>query len=105
MFTGAFVTGRAQTRHTAAGRLEDDPLVHPGGGWGVSGWETGLRGRRSLVPFDLVEEAQGSAGRADLRRLGGELRPVQLSQGELQPEVGEVQILLVDDGRDARVDL
>src|SRR5829696_613420 len=122
MFTGACVTRsdrcpglftnrpelgaiRARTRHTSTGRLEEHHPRPPKGGWGVSGWGPGSRGGRSLVPFDLVEEAQGPAGRADLRSLRCELVLVDLPEGQLDPEVREVQVLLVDDRRDARVDL
>jgi hypothetical protein len=71
----------------------------------VSGWGRGLAAGRVLVPIDQVEEAQSSTGRAGLRRFGGDVGLGELSQRELDPEVREIQVLLVDDRRDARVDL
>src|SRR6187431_679955 len=121
MFTGACVTRsgfcdalftnrsergttRARTRHRSPRRLEEHHPVPPKGGWGVSGWGRAAAAGRLLVPFDLVEKAQGSTSRPGLRGLA-EVGLLELSQRELDAEVREVQVLLVDDRRDPRVDL
>src|SRR3954469_6385566 len=61
--------------------------------------------RRSLVEFELVEVAEGCSTRADAGALRPELLVGDLAECALHAEVGEVEILLVDDGRDAGVDL
>src|SRR3954447_26017374 len=60
---------------------------------------------RPSVELELVEVAQrGSAG-ADARSVGPQLVLRDLADGALDSEVGDVQVLLVDDRRDPRVDL
>src|SRR3954453_13431774 len=57
------------------------------------------------VELELVEVAQCGAAGSDARDVGAQLGLGDLADGALDAEVGDVQILLVDDRRDARVDL
>src|SRR3954465_7158914 len=80
------------------------PRPPPGGAPPPRRWQP--RARRSRrVPLELVEVAQrGSAG-ADARRERAQLVVRDLAERALDAEVREVQVLLVDDRRDPRVDL
>src|SRR5205823_12002457 len=62
------------------------------------------RGAR-FVPLDLIEVAEGASGRPHLRAELGQLLSRDLAQRTLDPEIGQVEILLVDDRGDPCVDL
>src|SRR6478609_5579250 len=57
------------------------------------------------VELELIEVAQRRAARADARRVRAQLVLRDLADRALDAEVGDVQVFLVDDRRDARVDL
>src|SRR5690242_6356601 len=57
------------------------------------------------IPLDLVEVAERRPPRADAWDEGGELLVRDLAERTLHAEVGQAQVLLVDDRRDAGVDL
>ena len=58
-----------------------------------------------LVPLDLLVVAQHAARRPDARAERGELVARDLAERVAHREVRQVEVLLVDDRRDARVDL
>src|SRR5215831_16731092 len=62
-------------------------------------------GSKLRVPFELVEVAQRGPAGADARRKGAELVVGDLADRALDAEVREVEVLLIDDRRDPRVDL
>src|SRR6476469_8384992 len=64
-----------------------------------------VRAANGLVELELVEVAQGRSARADARGEAPQLVVRELADRALDAEVRQVQILLVDDRRDARVDL
>src|SRR5258708_10502512 len=99
MLTGACVTRRVMTRdrpRSWLGRSCQYP-TRPGP---VPG-----RGSRGRVEFELVEIAEGRTAPADARGVAAEVVVGELADRPLDAEVGQVQILLIDDRRDARVDL
>ena len=61
--------------------------------------------RHRAVELELVEVAQRRSAGADARRERAQLVVRDLAERALDAEVRQVQILLVDDRRDARVDL
>ena len=64
-----------------------------------------VTGLTPLVPLELVEVAERRPAGTHARRVRGELLVGDLAERALDAEVRDVQILLVDDRRDARVDL
>src|SRR6266511_1536210 len=58
-----------------------------------------------VVPFDLIEISQRAPSRPDAVAVGGELLGRDLAERVLHAEIRDVDVLLVDDRGDPRVDL
>src|SRR5260370_35220841 len=59
----------------------------------------------SRIPLQLVEVAQRRSAGADPGPQGAQLVVRDLAEGALDAEVGQAQIILVDDRRDPGIDL
>src|SRR5581483_8861312 len=70
--------------------------------FGVLHW---LLGTRSRVELELVEVAERGAAGADARLERARFVVGELAERALHTEVRDVEVFLVDDRRDARVDL